>query len=97
MDKPAEELKAFGKTGLLQPGETQTLVFTLMPRDLASFSTGQEAWVAEAGEYKVEIGASSEDIRLSKSFTLAKNLTVAKVNKALSPQVSIDEMRAPAK
>jgi beta-glucosidase len=93
MDKPEEELKAFAKTRLLKPGESQTLEFTLTPRDLASFSTDQEAWVAEAGMYWVKIGASSEDIRLKDSFQLAENLTVAKVNKALAPQVAVGEMK----
>jgi beta-glucosidase len=97
MDKPAEELKAFGKTRLLQPGQSQTLVFTLLPRDLTSFDTGQSAWTAEAGQYTVKIGASSEDIRLTGTFELAGPLVVGKVNKALAPQVGIEELKAPAR
>jgi len=93
LDKPSEELKAFGKTGLLKPGESQTITLTLNPKDLASFNTDASAWIADAGKYEVKIGASSEDIKLVKSFTLAKTLTVEKDHKALAPQVTIDELK----
>jgi len=93
LDKPSEELKAFAKTGLLKPGESQTLILTLNPKDLASFNTDASAWIADAGKYEVKIGASSEDIKLAKWFTLAKTLTVEKVHKALAPQVAIDELK----
>ncbi len=78
---------------MLEPGETQTLTFTLNAKDLASFNTAQSAWIADAGNYEVKIGASSEDIRVTKQFILAKNLTVEKVHKALAPQVAIDELK----
>ena len=94
LDKPSEELKGFAKTKLLNPGESQTLTFTLNGKDLASFNTAQTAWIADAGKYEVKIGASSEDIKLSKPFTLAKTLTVEKVHKALAPQVAIDELKS---
>jgi len=94
LDKPAEELKAFGKTGLLKPGQSQTITFTLHSKDLASFNTDASAWIADAGKYEVKIGASSEDIKLTKSFTLAKTMTVEKVHKALMPQVAIDELKS---
>ncbi|MCO5937142.1 fibronectin type III-like domain-contianing protein [Mucilaginibacter sp. RB4R14] len=59
MDKPAEELKGFANTALLQFGASQVLTFTINAKDLASFNTKQSAWVAEAGTYNVKIGASS--------------------------------------
>lgn len=93
MDKPIQELKGFAKTGLLKPGASQTITFNLNAKDLASFDTAQTAWDAEAGNYTVKIGASSEDIKLSKTFKLAKDMVVEKVHKALVPQVSITELK----
>ena len=93
LDKPAEELKGFGKTRLLQPGESQTLVFTLMPRDLASFDAASSSWVAEAGKYAVRVGASCVDIRQKADFTLAGDMVVEKEDKVLVPQVTITELK----
>ncbi len=98
IDKPAAELKAFAKTKLLKPGETQTLKFTLTATDLASFYTDKEEWVADAGKYTVKAGASSTDIRLKASFNLENEIVVEKVNKALSPKTNISELKsAPVK
>lgn len=93
MDKPAEELKGFAKTALLQPGASQTITFALNAKDLASFNTAQTSWVADAGNYAVKIGASCEDIKLTKSFKLKKDIVVEKVNKVLVPQVQINELK----
>ncbi|MBL4559373.1 MAG: glycoside hydrolase family 3 C-terminal domain-containing protein [Labilibaculum sp.] len=93
IDKPSAELKGFVKTVLLKPGESQTLTMTLRSEQLASFITVRSAWIAEAGDYQVNIGASSEDIKLSKSFTLNNELEVEKVNKVFVPQVQINELK----
>jgi len=93
LDKPSEELKGFAKSALLKPGASQTITFTLTPKDLASFNTMESRWIADAGTYVVKIGASSENINLSKSFTLPKEMIVEKVNKALMPQTPINELK----
>ncbi len=79
MPKPAIELRGFAKTKALAPGESQTLTFTLTPRDLASFDEASSSWVAEPGTYTVKIGASSEDIRQSATFTKANEEKVGTV------------------
>jgi beta-glucosidase len=93
LDKPAEELKGFAKTKLLQPGESQTLTFLLEPRNLASFDATLSSWVADAGTYKVKVGASSKDIKQTASFDLSKTLTVAKESVALVPKEKITEIK----
>ncbi len=92
MNKPESELKGFAKTRLLKPGESQLLTFNISAADLASFDTPTESWVAEAGGYKVKIGASSMDIKKSGKFDVGKSITVMKVHKALTPPVTINEL-----
>jgi beta-glucosidase len=78
--KPAVELKGFAKTRMLSPGESQTVSFTLTPRDLASFDEPSMSWVAEAGTYTVKVGSSSEDIREAATFTRTREEKVAAVS-----------------
>jgi beta-glucosidase len=94
LDKPSEELKGFAKTSLLKPGASQTLIFTIDTKDLASFYTDRSAWIADAGIYTVKIGASSEDIKLGKKFSLGNEVVAEKVNKALAPSVTFDELKS---
>jgi beta-glucosidase len=92
IDKPLQELKGFGKTKLLKPGESQTLTFVLDERSLASFWSGIDAWVADKGEYEVRIGASSKDIRLKDKFTLPEQIIVEKVHDVLYPNFYFEEL-----
>ena len=92
LDKPVKELKAFAKTKLLQPGESQTLSFVLMPADLASFNTASSTWVTEAGDYKVSFG-NAEQTLASASFKISKEIIGEKVNKVLIPKVTINELK----
>lgn len=93
IDKPSKELKAFGKTGVLQPGKKQTLSFTLDARALASFNTAKTSWLADAGDYKVSVGSSSSKIQQTANFSLAKEIIVSKENKVLVPQTVISELK----
>jgi beta-glucosidase len=93
MDKPLEEIKAFAKTVLLQPGASQTITFNLTAKDLASYDPNQSAWIAEAGTYKVQAGASSLNFKQTASFNLPKEMVVEREHKALTPQLPINELK----
>lgn len=83
IDKPVKELKAFAKTRLLLPGQSQTVKLILNSKDLASFYADRSAWIADAGKYKVEIGSSSMDIKQVTEFHLESEIEVEKVNNVL--------------
>ncbi len=93
MDKPAEELKGFAKTRLLQPDQSQTLTFIVNALDLCSYDTKTSSWVAEAGTYTVKIGASSADIKQTATFNSVKPIVAEKDTKLLSPQGNINELK----
>lgn len=76
LPKPALELRRFGKTRRLAPGEAQTLSFELGPRELASFDPAASAWVAAAGAYTLRAGASSADLRQTATLNVAQALTI---------------------
>lgn len=53
----------------LKPGETKEVTFTLLPEDLQILDKNYR-WVVEPGEFEVMVGASSTDIRLSRTFEI---------------------------
>lgn len=62
--RPIKELKGFSRTNL-QPGQTQTINFSLPAAELAFWDVTQEKWIIESGLYDILIGRSSGDIRLA--------------------------------
>lgn len=93
VDKPEKELKAFVKTKLLQPGETQTIYFKLSPKDLASFVENQCAWIADKGTYKVLVGNSSRGIQQTSLFTLSDDRIIERVNNVIIPDIKFTDLK----
>ena len=59
--RPSKELKGFGKTRILQPGETQEIQLHVSHADLAYWDEATHAWKTEDGKYTFNIGTSSAD------------------------------------
>ncbi|MGN0506911.1 MAG: glycoside hydrolase family 3 C-terminal domain-containing protein [Lachnospiraceae bacterium] len=67
--RPVRELRNF-EAVFLQPGESRKVSMTLDSRAFAYYNVEIHDWFAESGSYRIEIGASSRDIRLHTSVEL---------------------------
>lgn len=63
VERPVRELKGFAKTKALAPGATERVDLVLTARSLAFYDVFLHRWRAAKGEYQVELGASSADLR----------------------------------
>ena len=93
LQKPTQELRAFGKTRLLKPGESETVKFTLSARDLASFDPTVSSWVVEAGNYTVSVGDSAAGPNSSVKMVVPRDLVVEKSQRLLSPAQEVKEIQ----
>jgi beta-glucosidase len=62
------QLRGFERV-YLKVGETKTIQFELSPNDLKLYDKNMN-WVVEPGAFEIQIGSSSEDIKLKKEFTI---------------------------
>ena len=61
-----KELKAFKKVAL-NPGETKTVSVTLDKKAFEYFNIALNDWHVETNNFRIHVGASSADIRLTGS------------------------------
>ena len=90
-NKPVKELKAFAKTKLLKPGESQTLTLSITAPELASFDEAASAWVVAEGEYQFLIGASSQDIKAT--LTAPAKSFQTKAHDVMKPQGQLNLLK----
>ncbi len=90
-NKPAKELKAYAKTRLLKPGESETLTLTVKAADLASFDEAASAWVVAEGEYQFLVAASAQDIKAT--LTAHAKASQVKAHDVMKPQVRLNLLR----
>jgi beta-glucosidase len=67
VDRPAKELKGFAKV-LLAPGESKQVSISLNKRDLSFWDVNRNNWLAEPGEFEVQLGTSLDNIHLTERF-----------------------------
>ena len=72
LEKPVRELKAFDKTKLLAPGESETLTFSVTPYELASFNIDANEWQTAAGVYTVYFAKNADDTATSAKVNVKK-------------------------
>lgn len=74
-DQPirAIQLQGFGRVSL-QPGESKTVSFSMSEEQFGYFDDWK--WSVDAGKYLVEVGASSQDIRLYGDVQIKKDISM---------------------
>jgi beta-glucosidase len=71
IERPIKELRGFKRVNIM-PGETKTVQIPLKAKDLAYWNTSQHRFVVEDGKINLQLGASSEDIKLEKTINVAE-------------------------
>jgi len=62
-------LKGFDKT-TLKPGEEKKITIALNSSDFSFWSSAKHRWQAEPGVFRILVGSSSADIRLTGDVTI---------------------------
>ena len=70
VEEPPRQLKAFARAGPLLPGQSLDVPLALGARGRSVWDAAAHAWAEVPGDFLVEVGASSADIRLLGNFTV---------------------------
>jgi beta-glucosidase len=67
VERSRQDLRGYARIAL-KPGETRAVAFPLAASSLAYWSPNQHAWEVEPDSVRLQVGASSADIRLTKAI-----------------------------
>ena len=70
--RPRQDLRGFQRV-TLKPGETRTVALRVAASSLAYWNAGASRWIVETEPVRLEVGASSADIRLDRVIRLRGN------------------------
>jgi len=83
LEKPYQELKGFAKTGVLKPGESETVTITIPAANLASYEETTASYILEPGMYYVRVGNSSRSTAVVGAIEVAEEIVVQKLKNLL--------------
>lgn len=99
LGNPGKVLAAFGKTEVLQPGQSQTLILNVDLRQFASYDdtgvTGNRCcYVLEPGEYRLEVGSNVRETIPVYSLDIESMEVVSRLREAaaVKPGCGFDRM-----
>ena len=73
LSREYQSLAAFGKTGILEAGQSQTLSLDFDLRDLAGYDEQNARWILEQGDYIIRVGEHSKNTQAVALITLAES------------------------
>ena len=89
IEKASANLIQFEKTGLLEPGESETVTISFAVEDMASYDyQDAKGYVLESGDYEISINRDSHNKIDSQNYTVAETVTYNGDNKRNSDAVT---------
>lgn len=89
VEKSAVSLVGFGKTGMIEPGASETLSMTVNKRDIASYDTyGAGTYILDAGDYYFT--AATDAHNAVNNILAAKGYTVESTNGKMTADGNAD-------
>lgn len=92
LEKPYQELKAYKKTALLAPGESETAELTFALKDMASYSEEKAAWILEPGEYLIRVGNSSRNTHVAAVLTVEEEKRTEQLKNLFNGDKELNEI-----
>lgn len=87
IEKASANLIAFDKTGMLEPGASETVKISFPAEDMASYdSNGKGSYVLESGDYGISIRSDSHTVIAEQNYAVSSELVYDEAN----PRVSDD-------
>ncbi len=89
IEKASANLVEFAKTGMLEPGASETVSISFPIENMASYdSYGHGCYVLEAGDYEISIKSDSHNVIASETYTLAEDIVYDESNPRDSDEVA---------
>lgn len=89
MEKATANLAAFKKTGLIKPGESETITISFGTEDMASYdSTGTGGYVLDAGDYGISIRNDSHRIIEEQTMNVPSQIVYNESNPRSTDEVA---------
>lgn len=92
LEQPRKRLVAFGKTKEIEPGDSDTIHFKIIPERFNSYDEERAAWIIEAGVIKLYVGGSVSESEYIASLNIENEIITSKVKNRIQPPIHINEM-----
>lgn len=90
LNKPYQELKAYGKTSTLAPNQREELTLKIKTADLSSYDEESSAWIMEKGKYLLRLGNHSRNTEIISAIELDETVTTVQLSRQLTIDRELD-------
>lgn len=94
LEKPYQELAAYGKTKSLAPGEEECLELSFSVRQMASYEEERASWILEKGSYVIRVGNSSRNTEVAAVLELDGEAVTEKLSNRFALDCKLEQLSA---